>query len=81
MFMSSDDGLIRIWTVGSNHADITLSGHQSDVKCIDWHPFRSLVASGSRESAIKLWDPKSQACVRFVGLIALSLSILIYYCL
>ena len=64
MSSCSDDGLIKIWTVGRNLPDITLTGHQSDVKCIDWHPYRSLIASGSRESLIKLWDPKSpNSCV------------------
>lgn len=42
---------------------MTLTGHGSDVRCIDWHPYRSLIASGSRESVIKLWDPKQSSCV------------------
>lgn len=36
-------------------------GHGSDVKCVDWHPQKSLLASGSKDNQqpIKLWDPKS----------------------
>jgi polyadenylation factor subunit 2 len=37
------------------------SGHGSDVKCIDWHPHKGILASGSKDSQqpIILWDPKS----------------------
>ena len=36
-------------------------GHGADVKCVDWHPQKSLIASGSKDNQqpIKLWDPKS----------------------
>jgi polyadenylation factor subunit 2 len=36
-------------------------GHGSDVKCIDWHPHKGLLVSGSKDSQqpIILWDPKS----------------------
>lgn len=35
-------------------------GHGSDVKCVDWHPFKSLIVSGSKDSQqpIILWDPR-----------------------
>lgn len=37
------------------------TGHGSDVKCVDWHPQKSLLASGSKDNQqpIKLWDPKA----------------------
>ncbi|KAK8751366.1 hypothetical protein OTU49_014413, partial [Cherax quadricarinatus] len=36
-------------------------GHGADVKCVDWHPSKSLLASGSKDNQqpIKLWDPRS----------------------
>jgi polyadenylation factor subunit 2 len=36
-------------------------GHGSDVKCVDWHPHKGLLVSGSKDSQqpIILWDPKS----------------------
>lgn len=61
--INSDDSSVKVWTVGRDMPDITLSGHQSDVRCVDWHPYRSLIVSGSRENIIKLWDPKQAACV------------------
>ena len=35
------------------------AGHGWDVKCIDWHPSKGLLASGSKDNLVKLWDPKS----------------------
>ena len=56
----SDDGTIKIW----NFHDVTtqervLTGHGWDVKCIDWHPTKGLLASGSKDNLAKLWDPKT----------------------
>lgn len=37
------------------------AGHGADVKCVDWHPTKGLVVSGSKDSQqpIKFWDPKT----------------------
>lgn len=37
------------------------TGHGADVKCVDWHPCKSLLASGSKDNQqpIKLWDPRT----------------------
>lgn len=45
-----------------------MHGHSQDIKCIDWHPYRSLIASGSRDTTVKLWDPKAKSSVRLVVL-------------
>jgi len=36
-------------------------GHGADVKCIDWHPSKALIVSGSKDNQqpVKLWDPKA----------------------
>lgn len=34
-------------------------GHKSDVKTCDWHPFKSLIVTGSKDNEVKIWDPKS----------------------
>ena len=36
-----------------------LAGHGWDVKAVDWHPIISLIASGSKDNLVKLWDPKT----------------------
>ena len=37
------------------------AGHGADVKCVDWHPRKNLLVSGSKDNQqpIKLWDPKA----------------------
>ena len=37
------------------------SGHGADVKCVDWHPQKSIIVSGSKDSQqpIKLWDART----------------------
>lgn len=44
------------------HLDVLHTiGHGADVKCIDWHPRKNLLVSGSKDNQqpIKLWDPKA----------------------
>lgn len=40
---------------------LPLLGHGADVKCVDWHPRKDLLVSGSKDNQqpVKLWDPKA----------------------
>jgi WD40 repeat protein len=40
-----------------------MTQHGSDVKSVHWHPRKALIASGSKDSLVKLWDPKTGKCV------------------
>ncbi|XP_051165665.1 uncharacterized protein LOC127284318 [Leptopilina boulardi] len=57
----SDDGTVRIWDFLRCHEERILRGHGADVKCVHWHPQKSLVVSGSKDNQqpVKLWDPKT----------------------
>eukprot|EP00118_Oscarella_pearsei_P007491 m.37002 g.37002 ORF g.37002 m.37002 type:complete len:641 (+) comp32310_c0_seq2:80-2002(+) len=57
----SDDGTVRIWDFLRSQEEQVLRGHGADVKCVDWHPHKGLIASGSKDTQqpVKLWDPKS----------------------
>lgn len=57
----SDDGTVRIWDFYHHTEEKILRGHGSDVKKVDWHPHKGLIASGSKDlqTPIKLWDPKA----------------------
>lgn len=38
-----------------------IGGHGGEVKCVDWHPKKSLLVTGSRDNQqpVKLWDPRT----------------------
>ncbi|CAF1061326.1 unnamed protein product, partial [Didymodactylos carnosus] len=57
----SDDSFIRIFDFMTGQEERELRGHGCDVKCVDWHPHKGLLISGSKDSQqpIILWDPKS----------------------
>ncbi|XP_063240646.1 pre-mRNA 3' end processing protein WDR33 [Bacillus rossius redtenbacheri] len=57
----SDDGTLRIWDFMRCHEERILRGHGADVKCVDWHPQKGLIVSGSKDNQqpVKLWDPKT----------------------
>lgn len=44
------------WTKQEETTHITLSGHQNPVLPIAYHPSRPLIASGSRDGSLRLWD-------------------------
>jgi polyadenylation factor subunit 2 len=56
----SDDGTVRVWDFFRCYEEKILRGHGADVKCVDWHPHKSLIASGSKDTQqpVKLWDPR-----------------------
>ncbi|XP_054769067.2 pre-mRNA 3' end processing protein WDR33-like [Lytechinus pictus] len=57
----SDDGTVRIWDFLRCHEEKILRGHGADVRCVDWHPSKGIVVSGSKDSQqpVKLWDPRT----------------------
>lgn len=55
----SDDVTVKIWDFATCKEEHILTGHGWDVKCVSWHPQKSLIVSGSKDNLIKLWDAKS----------------------
>lgn len=35
------------------------AGHGWDVRCVDWHPTKGLIVSGSKDMLVKFWDPRT----------------------
>jgi polyadenylation factor subunit 2 len=55
----SDDKTVKVWNFNQGTCEHTMTGHGWDVKCLDWHPYRGIIASGSKDNLIKLWDPRA----------------------
>ncbi len=44
--------------------DMELKGHLWDVRSVAWHPQKALIASGGKDSQVKLWDATSGKAVK-----------------
>lgn len=60
---ASDDASLKIFDFAAGTEELTLTGHQWDAKCVDWHPSKGLLVSGSKDHQVKLWDPRSGRCL------------------
>ena len=59
----SDDTTLKIWDFARCQQEMVLAGHGGDVKSVDWHPQKALLASASKDTLVKLWDAKSGTAV------------------
>lgn len=57
----SDDRSVRIFDFVTSEEESKLESHGSDVKCVDWHPSKGIIVSGSKDSQqpIILWDARN----------------------
>lgn len=55
----ADDSTAKVFDFATSKEELCFSDHRSDVKSCDWHPFESLVLTGSKDSFVKLWDPRA----------------------
>ncbi|KAK3681484.1 pre-mRNA cleavage and polyadenylation factor (CPF) complex subunit [Vermiconidia calcicola] len=60
---ASDDATLKIFDFATSEEQSTLTGHQWDAKCVDWHPTKGLLVSGSKDHQVKLWDPRTGRCL------------------
>ncbi|KAG9124713.1 pre-mRNA cleavage and polyadenylation factor (CPF) complex subunit [Ceratobasidium sp. 392] len=54
-----DDASVRVWAFEEMREERCITGHGWDVKCIEWHPTRGLLVSGSKDNLVKFWDPRT----------------------
>ena len=54
----SDDGFVKVWDFVRGEMESSMEGHGWDVKTVDWHSSKSLIASGGKDNKVKLWDPR-----------------------
>lgn len=58
----SDDSTIKIHDLTKELPERTMTGHGGDVRWVDWHPTRGLLASGSKDHSVRLWDVRTGNC-------------------
>lgn len=56
---ASDDSTLRLWDFQERREERVFTGHGWDVKCVEWHPTKGLLVSGSKDSLVKFWDPRT----------------------
>jgi polyadenylation factor subunit 2 len=62
-----DDASLKVFDFAAGVEDLTMTGHQWEVRCVDWHPKKGLVVSGSKDHSVKLWDPRNGRCLTTLG--------------
>lgn len=60
---ASDDATLKVFDFALGTMESKLEGHGWDAKSVDWHPTKGLLASGSKDHLVKLWDPRSGRCL------------------
>lgn len=54
----ADDRTARVFDFLTSKEENKFEGHGSDVKSCQWHPWLSLIVTGSKDNKVKLWDPR-----------------------
>jgi len=55
----STDTTARVFDFLTAKEEFEFKGHGSDVNSCHWHPTSCLVATGSKDMYVKLWDPRN----------------------
>jgi polyadenylation factor subunit 2 len=55
----SDDGTARVFDFATSKLELIFKEHNSAVTACDWHPFQSLIITGSKDCSIRIWDPRN----------------------
>jgi polyadenylation factor subunit 2 len=46
----ADDSTAKVFDFATSKEELTFTDHRSDVKTCDWHPFESLIITGSKDN-------------------------------
>ncbi|GLI62902.1 polyadenylation factor I complex [Volvox africanus] len=58
----SDDSTVRVFDTFRGQ-ELSMTGHGGDVRWVDWHPTKGVIASCSKDACVKLWDPRVGTCL------------------
>ncbi|RSL75237.1 hypothetical protein CEP51_011043 [Fusarium floridanum] len=59
LITACEDSLIRVWDIASATVSRTYSGHQSEIYALDISKDGHMIASGSADRTVRLWDTES----------------------
>lgn len=62
----SKNKTLKIWSVDSPHSNLTLAGHSSNVRCLDYftRSDKQYLITGSDDGTAKIWDLQKKRCVK-----------------
>jgi COMPASS component SWD3 len=63
---SAADCTIKVWNAQTGSLVHTLEGHLAGVSTISWAPDSTILASGSDDKSIRLWDVRTVCSHDFV---------------
>ncbi|RNA36252.1 coatomer subunit beta [Brachionus plicatilis] len=63
---ASLDKTVKVWQLGSTHANFTLEGHEKGVNCVDYYHGgdKPYLISGADDRLVKIWDYQNKTCVQ-----------------
>ncbi|KAL0215316.1 hypothetical protein P9112_007500 [Eukaryota sp. TZLM1-RC] len=66
LVVGSIDHTAKIFDVGSCSFSniLNLRGHVDSVNSVDWYPFSNVVATGSADKTVSLWDCRANQCLQ-----------------
>ncbi len=60
---AGDDNVLRLWDVVAGEP-YPLTGHEDQITCLAWSPNGELLASGSTDKSICIWDPSARTLLK-----------------
>jgi len=59
---SSDERVVRVWSVGTGEREMTLQGHRGSVLAVAFSPDGEKIVSGSEDGTLRVWNAKTGEC-------------------
>lgn len=54
--------MLRVWDTNTGKLEIEFEGHTAGISDVAWAPDSRVLATGSDDKTIRLWDIKSVCC-------------------
>jgi polyadenylation factor subunit 2 len=57
---AANDSTVKVWDFATSKLETQFKEHSGNVLSVNWHPFQALVATGGKDSSLRIWDPRTQ---------------------